>query len=158
MDPRTTSVAGIMSSNVLTLRSKSTVRQALTALEAHGISGAPVADENGTCVGVFSLSDMARAASFFSEESDRERPEGERFVGSIDQETIGDWMSRDVKSIPSTTSVEAAARQMARAGIHRLLVTDESGIAGLVTSMDIVRWTGGFARAGSPEESLSTGL
>ena len=84
MDPKTTRVSDIMTNQVLTLRASTTIRQAMAALTARGISGAPVADERGACVGVFSLSNVARAGNFFSNEANRERPEAEFCLGSID--------------------------------------------------------------------------
>jgi CBS domain-containing protein len=157
VDTKRIRVSEIMTTNVLTLPADMSLREAVTALEAHGISGAPVADERGGgCVGVFSLSNMARAGNFFTMEMmvGPEKPapaKGERIVGSMDEETVADWMTTDVKSCSATTSVEAAAMTMARAGIHRLLVIDEGKLAGIVSSMDIVRLAAGLARAEVPE-------
>ncbi|MND03846.1 CBS domain protein [compost metagenome] len=70
--------------------------------------------------------------------------------------TVGDWMSKNVKMVAPTTSVEAAARQMMRAGVHRILVGEQGSIAGIVSSMDIVRLAAGYARAEQPEaEAIS---
>jgi CBS domain-containing protein len=151
MDPRNIPVAEIMSTTVLPLRAGTTLREAMTALEARGMSGAPVVDDTGRCVGIFSLTNVARAGNFFGIEPPVEAREGAKGVGSVDEETVADWMSRDVKYVAPTTSVEATARLMTRASVHRLLVIDEGAIVGIVSSLDFVRLVGGFARAEEPE-------
>ena len=147
MDPKRVKVAEIMSTSVLALRTGATLREAMVSLERRGISGAPVLDEGGSCAGVFSLSNAARAGDYYG----AERPGGgaplEATGAELDRETVAEWMSRDLKSVRSTTSVEAAARQMSLAGIHRLLVIDEGALVGIVSSLDIVRFVAGLARA-----------
>jgi CBS domain-containing protein len=53
--------------------------------------------------------------------------------------TAGDLMTRKLCSLPSTTPLDKAARQMVRTGVHRLLVMDDDRLVGIATSMDFLR-------------------
>lgn len=54
--------------------------------------------------------------------------------------TVGSVMTTSVVSLRPEASVREAARTMVLAGVHRMLVVDESGeLVGLVSSSDIVR-------------------
>ena len=54
--------------------------------------------------------------------------------------TIGSVMTTSVVSLPPDSAVQDAARIMALANVHRILVVDESGeLVGLVSSTDIVK-------------------
>jgi CBS domain-containing protein len=53
--------------------------------------------------------------------------------------TAGDLMTRKLCSLPSTTPLDQAARQMVRTGVHRLLVMDDGRLVGIATSMDFLR-------------------
>ena len=51
----------------------------------------------------------------------------------------GDLMTRKLCSMPSTTPLDKAAREMVRTGVHRLLVMDDNQLVGIATSMDFLR-------------------
>jgi len=54
--------------------------------------------------------------------------------------TVGSVMTTSVVSLPPESAVQDAARIMALANVHRILVVDESGeLVGLVSSTDIVQ-------------------
>ena len=53
--------------------------------------------------------------------------------------TAGDLMTRKLCSLPSSTPLDRAAREMVRKGVHRLLVMDENRLVGIATSMDFLR-------------------
>ena len=57
----------------------------------------------------------------------------------LEQHTVGEIMSRKVISLPSSASVTKAARLMLEADVHRILVMDDSRLAGILTTTDIVR-------------------
>ena len=48
-------------------------------------------------------------------------------------------MTRSLCMLPAGTDVRDAAQFMLRAGIHRILVTREGRLAGVVTTMDVVK-------------------
>jgi CBS domain-containing protein len=86
-------------------------------------------------------------AAFFSEQwADAVADVLERFASPASLEgdplaehTVGEAMTRAVCSIVSSADVYAAADYMVRAGVHRLLVMDGDRLAGILSSIDIVR-------------------
>lgn len=58
---------------------------------------------------------------------------------ALDEHTVGEVMSRDVRSLSPLTSVCTAADFMRRAGIHRVLVMTDGTLQGIVSASDIVR-------------------
>ena len=53
--------------------------------------------------------------------------------------TAADLMTRRLCSLPSSTPLDRAAREMVRIGVHRLLVMDNDKLVGIATSMDFLR-------------------
>jgi CBS domain-containing protein len=161
LDPRKTPVAEIMSREVLTLYDSATLQEAVATLRDYGVSGAPVTDEAGECVGVFSLADLARRAEEVEEgEAPRagsafnidlgERgtlPEEDYDPELLGRETVGDWMSRDIQSVTPETTIARAARKMVEEGIHRLVVLEGKTMRGILTTFDLVRIFAGLPSA-----------
>jgi CBS domain-containing protein len=56
---------------------------------------------------------------------------------TLQEHTVAEAMTRDVKWLPSTTSVEDGAQFMRNASIHRVLVMDDAVLLGVVTTKDI---------------------
>ncbi len=57
----------------------------------------------------------------------------------LEEHTAAEVMTRRVSAMPPDTSVGDAARRMVAEGIHRLLVVEDEGLVGLVTTMDFLR-------------------
>jgi CBS domain-containing protein len=55
------------------------------------------------------------------------------------EHTVGEAMTAALHTIPGDADVASAADAMIRAGIHRLLVTENDRVAGILTTTDIVR-------------------
>ena len=55
----------------------------------------------------------------------------------LEEHTVGEVMSRDVRAMPADATVEAAADFMRSAGIHRVLVMDDGQLEGIVSTSDI---------------------
>ncbi len=53
--------------------------------------------------------------------------------------SVGEVMTRQVISQPSSTPLKKAAAYMLEAGVHRVLVIDEGELRGIVTTTDILR-------------------
>ncbi len=164
LDPRKTTVAAIMSRDVLTLQAAATLQDAVASLRDAGVSGAPVLDEGGDCVGVFSLADLARhdeevegseaphAGSYFNFGLGDKLalPDEDYDPELFDRETVGDWMSPEIKWVAPETSLARAARKMVEHGVHRLVVMDEKSIQGILTTFDFVRLFASPAEKRSP--------
>ncbi|HET9438963.1 MAG TPA: CBS domain-containing protein [Longimicrobiales bacterium] len=74
----------------------------------------------------------AEIADQYEDSSDDEYEVFEEF-------TAGDLMTRKLCSLPSSTPLDRAAREMVRTGVHRLLVMDDNKLVGIATSMDFLR-------------------
>lgn len=116
-------VSDLMTHSVVTLLPEMTLAQAAATLSTIGVTGAPVCDEEGRIVGVFSQSDVARL-------------DGSIAAGA----TVGDTMTRTVLTVRASDPLQAALGSMATHGVHRLPVLDDDGhLAGIITPMDVVR-------------------
>jgi predicted transcriptional regulator len=59
---------------------------------------------------------------------------------------VGDVMTPALLSLGPDEAVERAVQLMAFEGVHRLLVLDGERLAGIVTSMDVLRELAGVSR------------
>jgi CBS domain-containing protein len=117
-------VRDIMNPMVLTLAAGDTTASAADTLTRAEISGAPVRDRNNNVVGVVSLADLANR----------------ELAGKRRHPTVDDVMTPDVLAVYEDDPALQAAVVMATHDIHRVLVWDaEGGVAGIVTSLDLVR-------------------
>lgn len=57
----------------------------------------------------------------------------------LEEHTVGEAMSPSLCRVAPGASIYAAAEQMVRAEVHRLVVMDGARLVGILTSMDIVR-------------------
>jgi CBS domain-containing protein len=113
--PRT--VADIMNKELLTLRHDLPAREVLELLRSFGVGAAPILDEDRKPVGVVSL---------------RDRLETDGCVQTV--------MTRPVACVSMSSTIEAAAEQMARGDRHHLLVVDGTGAAvGMLSTLDLLR-------------------
>ena len=118
-----------------------------------GINGAPVVDEQDQVVGVISSMDLIRAAAdehetvrtdpgYFRESREFAGAEltstPEDYLARLDERTVGDVMSEEVFSVPPDAPVAEVARQMRTHRVHRMIVMDDSRLAGVVTTFDLV--------------------
>jgi predicted transcriptional regulator len=117
-------VHDLMSTHVLTFATSDDAASAARRLVAAGISGAAVRDAAGTVVGIVSHADLTNA----------------RLAGSLRHPTVGDVMTADVIGVYADDPALAAALEMSRHDIHRVVVWDADGaVAGVVTSLDVVK-------------------
>lgn len=108
----------VMTQPVLSVRENRTVREAAAFLTENDISGVPVLSATGKLVGVVTLTDLA------------EEEHGRR---------VRDVMTPVVYTIPEETPVEKIARTMIAGRIHRLFVTRGGHVAGVVTTLDLLK-------------------
>lgn len=137
----------LMTADVITVSRHMSLRAAAHLLAQAGVSGAPVLDDAGRCVGVLSKSDLVR----FLDRGPREC----RCQGLLRKDIFADWQVDDLECLPAEevgnymtpkvvtagpmTSVADLARILLHHRIHRVLITDtHHRIAGVVSSMDIL--------------------
>lgn len=117
-------VRDLMSPVVLTVAADESAASAADTLARASISGAPVRDSFGDLIGIVSHADLTN----------------ERLTGGRRHPTVADLMTPDVVGVYADDPAQAAALEMARHDIHRVLVwTAEGDVAGIVTSLDLVK-------------------
>lgn len=141
----------LMSRPVRRLTSRTPVRDAAAFLSRHGISGAPVEDEHGRWLGVFSLTDLARAVASRMEPQQIERslearepvPSGEApSLASLASLPVVDLMTPGLVTVFPDSTLDEVLRAMLSFQVHRVFVIEAgSGVLeGIITTMDVLRW------------------
>lgn len=144
----------LMNADVLTVEDRMTAEELAAFFEDNEISGAPVVDGAGQLLGVVSLKDLARSlpgsgnaapdrsdpALYLKEWEDHFNPEDLKHLRVVDTEiTASDLMSRTIHSVSGSTPVAECARRMLEHHVHRLLVTEDGQLRGILTSFDVLR-------------------
>jgi len=145
--------ADLMTAPVMTIPEETSLSEAARLLSRSHISGAPVVNAEGQCVGVLSSSDFVTWVSKGEEAAGQ--PVRIRFIAPwgelISVDESGDHeIRRYMTAIPITvtpkTLIAELARTMVDAHIHRVLVVNnQHRPCGIVTSTDILA---AVARAG----------
>lgn len=143
----------IMNRGVVCAREDMTIGQLIELLRDSRISGAPVLDAEGNLVGVVSTSDILLrdedVAGSAVLDSDYHTSPGDAQDGEEvwDALTSGEMTGRSVRDIMSpaiitgspNTPIEELASMMYCHRIHRLIIVEEGQMAGIVTTMDILK-------------------
>ncbi|MBN2416995.1 CBS domain-containing protein [bacterium] len=152
---KTLTAQDIMVTEVLTAEKDWSVEHLAEFLVEHSISGAPVISENGYLEGVVSLMDIARNQNLISHPPDSDRPHDYYLDGELNKYSdeirdlidvkqpgrvlVKDIMTPVVFSVAPDTPVKQVADAMIRGRIHRVLVTDGKQLAGIITTLDMLR-------------------
>lgn len=153
---KTKRAADVMTAPVRSIQRDQSLEEAVRILTDEGISGAPVVDHHGQVVGVLSLHDvlaylgglergLGKLGHFYYRSFLRvDRADGS--FGGLDVEddllkdtSVDDVMTPDVITVAPDDSLPQVVSRMVTSSIHRVLVTDASGLCGLVSSMDMMR-------------------
>jgi CBS domain-containing protein len=125
----TLKVKDVMTRKVICVAKDQCLSAAAGLFLEKGISGAPVTDEQGRCVGMLSAIDYVRRAHVLRSDAG--------YDASV--ERVGEEMSSGVRSVQPEQTLLNAARIMCEKHVHRLPVLDLEGKpVGLITSMDVV--------------------
>jgi CBS domain-containing protein len=122
-------VADIMAKKLHTLRPDDDIATAVSMFLKYKISGAPVVDAAGKLIGVLSEKDCMRllVGSFF---------EGDHRVQS---EHVEDFMTKEVRTIPSSMTVVEVASLFHSTPYRRLPVVDGGDLVGQVSRRDVLQ-------------------
>ena len=146
----------LMVTDVRTAHPEWPVEQLATFFQQHVITGAPVVDDEGFLVGVVSLTDIAEYTAEATGQKVGHYGFSRSYHGSADdaydeedlvtlriQEapdaTVRDVMTTGVHSVAVDATVQRVADTMLKNRIHRVLVTEEGELKGLITAFDLVR-------------------
>lgn len=134
-------VLDLMSTEVISVRRETTLREAARLMISAGVSGLPVTDDRGKLVGIVTEAD------FLEKELEREHPHRPGLLGALfdassslaEAETVGEVMSEDVVTIGHDASLAEAARVMTSHRVKRLPIVDPEGnLRGVISRHDIV--------------------
>lgn len=136
----------VMSTEVVTVRAGTTLREAARILEEEQVHGVPVLDAAKNILGVLSGTDLANA---LTEEVDPRAPRPPRgvdwgdvgsspLVDADPDETVENVMTTRVVHAAPDATVGALAKLMAREKVHRVLITEGKALRGIVSATDLL--------------------
>ena len=140
----------VMRRDVVTISSNQSMPRAAHTFLQSNITGAPVVDELGHCVGVLSSVDFVRrsqhpdaspaeGAGEISHVLQSDGPQGTLHIEEQQHDHVCDYMTPAVQSVDPVTPLLEVARIMCAEHVHRLIVLDERAHPiGVITSLDLV--------------------
>ncbi|HEV8196156.1 MAG TPA: CBS domain-containing protein [Gemmatimonadales bacterium] len=124
-------VAEVMTRNVVTVRAESTLSEAMACLSTQHISGAAVTDHRRKLIGVVSRSDIMDAEAEVQDQEIRGR--------FLDETLVRDVMTSPALTIGSEIELREAALAMEYGDVHRLFVESGGVLVGVVSRSDVSR-------------------
>jgi CBS domain-containing protein len=145
----------VMNKDVLSVGMDWSIEYLTDFLVENGISGAPVTSEDGKLVGVVSLTDIVRHSSLPGNTSQLNSPydyyrhglehhyatEDIRSlnIGTEALDTVRDIMTPMVFDVTEGMKVKQVADTMIRGRIHRVFVTRDEKLTGVITTVDMLK-------------------
>ena len=132
-------VAELMTESVVTAEPHQSIEHVRSMLERNSISAVPVVNTDRQPVGIVSLTDLAH----------------ELKAGA----PISSIMTEKVYVVPKYEDVSIAARVMRNHGIHRVVVTHEKQVVGMLSAFDLLKLVEGhrFVMKNAPTRSKRKG-
>ena len=150
-----TTVSKIMQPDVLCAEEDWTLAQLAAFLTDKQISGAPVVSDAGNLVGVVSLTDIVRYDSmpehhapqnntheYYLHNMELQLAEEDLSAYRVEQDSsvcVKDIMTPMIFEVSENASIEEAADTMVKGHIHRLFVTSNNKVSGIITALDMVK-------------------
>jgi CBS domain-containing protein len=142
-------VADIMTTEVITVKQETTVRELAEIFKEHHIGSLPVVDDSGAPIGIVTESDLIEQGrslhiptviSLF----DWVIPLGgekslQRDLQRITAQNVGEIYSRELVCIAPDAPVSTAADLMSSRRLNSLPVLQEGKLVGIVSRIDIIR-------------------
>jgi CBS domain-containing protein len=145
----------LMKTDVITIPRDMGMQAAARCLEKLHISGAPVVDEQGSCVGVLSAGDFVSCCAANRSRCARHRAEAHcgpcSFPDCVGSEwqivnatesvegLVNDNMTPDPVTARPETPITQLAQKMEKAHVHRLIIVDEQRRPlGIVSTTDLI--------------------
>lgn len=126
-------VADYMTRRLITISPEMSVNEAIRVFLENKISGAPVVDESGRLVGVFSESDCLKGALEASYHGTEIGP-------------VKEYMSVDLQTVTGETSILDVAEVFLADHRRRLPVLEGSRLVGQISRRDLLRAMDDFSR------------
>jgi CBS domain-containing protein len=154
-----TTAADLMCRDVVSVWPNHTLAQAAAVMLREQVSGLPVVDTSGVCVGVFSVTDVLRAEEKVTEEQQRIAMSGffnsglalpasvytqklEQIrdkIAPASEQPVERFMTADLVSVTEDASLTSIVQSMVDAHLHRVLVADaDRRLKGIVATTDVL--------------------
>jgi len=140
--------ADLMSRNIVMIPREMSLPGAARMLSRASVSGAPIVDEQGCCIGVLSTTDFMHsveanppASQWANRSSDPISQSWQMpLASSRPNYCVEDFMTKDPVLVGPATPIRELAKMMMDAHIHRIIVVDMATRRpiGIVSSMDIL--------------------
>ncbi len=139
-------VKDVMSREVLTTTEETDIHSLARMLTEHRISGAPVLNEKGKLVGVVSLHDLVarqgrvgdtEVAGYWNATQNLEKGFNVQDM-SRSLVKVKDVMTPAIHSIAPDAPLSEVCDYLTKGQIHRVLVTQEDKLEGIVTGSDLI--------------------
>jgi CBS-domain-containing membrane protein len=136
----------LMSSDLVLIPQEMSLQGAAHMLARAQVSGAPVVDEWGRCVGVLSTTDFMRWAETGPPGKEELLPEPEFCsdwqvldLETLPKESVRQFMTSDPVTVSPTVPIQELSRIMLDAHIHRVVVVDsQHRPIGVISSTDVL--------------------
>ncbi len=128
-----TPVAKIMTSNPISVNLTNNMNDVVTLFKENKIHHLPVVSGN-ELLGLISKTDVERISFVNSIQGDKAN------TSWYDMLSIDQVMTKDIKTVQKDDLIKDAAEMLAQGEYHALPVMDKEGLAGIVTSTDIIRY------------------
>lgn len=114
----------VMIKDVITVNEKTPLKEVTKIFGEKRITGVPVVNDAGELVGVLSETDIIRKTSN---------------IGAWSPNLAGQIMTKPAVTVSPDETLQRVCELMQNRRIHRVVVGDDSGIKGIITTMDILR-------------------
>jgi predicted transcriptional regulator len=139
----------IMTTEVMTVKEETPLKELAEILYKNRINGVPVVDDEGLLVGIICESDLIRKdkklhiptvvalfdAVFYLESSKNIEKE----IKQISATTVGDLFTREVVTVDEKTPIDEIATIMTQKKIYTIPVMDGERLVGIVGKGDVIR-------------------
>jgi CBS domain-containing protein len=114
----------IMTEHVVVTGPDATIDEAVSLLLDHQVSGLPVVDDEGLLLGVITEIDII----------------GLVYKAYTETTTVGDYMTRDVRTLDADASLDEAASIFCETTIRRIPITRDRRLVGILSRRDLIRF------------------
>lgn len=135
-------IRDVMTTDVLTVESDTSLKEVAAALAEHHISGVPVMSASGRLLGVVSEGDILMKEVPVERRGVLARllhPHTAHDIAKLGARTAGQAMTSPAITIDPDASLPEAAKLMVTRQINRLPVVENGQLVGIVTRADLVR-------------------
>ncbi len=140
----------IMTKSVLSVHIATTLQELVELFIAKKVSGVPVIDDKNNLVGIISKTDLVthglekELSTILREKIPRsaymDLPDFNELLGDeAFHETVEDIMTTPAITVDPDTDISVVVKTMLENKIHRVVVTTDNKISGIIASMDLIK-------------------